>query len=264
MHVEVDCGTKDLHSGVFGGAVEEAMPDLIWLLDQLVNAKGEIMIPGIMDSVAPLDEDEKRLYADLDFCPKDFKSDAGCHSLRAPGSKESTLMNRWRYPALSIHGIEGAFADPGSKTVIPRKVVGKFSVRLVPNQDPVVIEKLINKYLKKKWAERGSGNKMTILPGHLGKPWMAKYNHPNYKAAAKAIEFIYKVKPQYTREGGSIPITLTFQELTGRNVLLLPMGQSDDGAHSQNEKISKRNYISGTKVFASYIHQVSLLSKDQL
>lgn len=71
-------------------------------------------------------------------------------------------MNRWRYPALSIHGIEGAFADPGSKTVIPRKVIGKFSVRLVPNQDPVEIEKLINKYLKEKWAERASGNKMTV------------------------------------------------------------------------------------------------------
>lgn len=71
-------------------------------------------------------------------------------------------MNRWRYPSLSIHGIEGAFADPGSKTVIPRKVIGKFSVRLVPNQDPVEIEKLINKYLNDKWTERGSNNKMTV------------------------------------------------------------------------------------------------------
>jgi len=264
MHVEVECGTKDLHSGVFGGAVQEAMPDLIWLLDQLVDAKGQIMIPGIMDNVAPLDEDEKKLYRDLDFSPDDFKSDAGVRALRFPGNKEKTLMNRWRYPALSIHGIEGAFADPGSKTVIPRKVVGKFSIRLVPNQDPVEIEKLVNKYLNAKWAERGSANKMTILQGHLGKPWMAKYNHPNYQAAAKAIEMVYKEKPQYTREGGSIPITITFQELTGRNVLLLPMGQSDDGAHSQNEKISKRNYICGTKVFAAYLHEVSLLNTKDL
>ncbi len=117
----------------------------------------------------------------------------------------------------------GAFADPGSKTVIPRKVIGKFSIRLVPNQDPVEIEKLVNKYIKAKWVERGSANKMTLLPGHLGKPWMANPMHPNYQAAAKAIEQIYHVKPQYTREGGSIPITLTFQELTGKNVLLLPM-----------------------------------------
>jgi nonspecific dipeptidase len=71
-------------------------------------------------------------------------------------------MHRWRYPSLSLHGIEGAFADPGSKTVIPRKVVGKFSIRLVPNQDPVAIEKLINQYLKNKWAERGSPNKMNV------------------------------------------------------------------------------------------------------
>jgi len=264
IHVEIECGTKDLHSGVFGGAVQEALPDLIWLLDQLLDSKGQILIPGILDSVAPLDEEEKKLYKEVDFCTKAFQSDAGVRSLRCPDDKEATLMNRWRYPALSIHGIEGAFADPGSKTVIPRKVTGKFSIRLVPNQDPVVIEKLVNNYLNKKWAERKSGNKMTILPGHSGKPWMAKYNHPNYQAAAKAIELVYKEKPQYTREGGSIPITLTFQELTGRNVLLLPMGQSDDGAHSQNEKISKRNYLCGTKVFAAYMQEVSKLNKKDL
>jgi len=93
---------------------------------------------------------------------------------------------------------------------------------------------------------------------------MAKYNHPNYQAAAKAIELVYKEKPQYTREGGSIPITLTFQELTGRNVLLLPMGQSDDGAHSQNEKISKRSYLCGTKVFAAYFQELAKLNRKDL
>lgn len=161
------------------------MPDLIWLLNQLVDAKGNIMIPGIMDSVAPLDPEEAKLYKDVDFCANTFQSEAGVRCLRFPGDKvcsivfavkvddmydvnffskmqEATLMNRWRFPSLSIHGIEGAFADPGSKTVIPRKVIGKFSIRLVPNQDPVHIEKLVRKYLNDKWAERGSGNKMTV------------------------------------------------------------------------------------------------------
>jgi len=186
------------------------------------------------------------------------------HALRYPGDKDATLMSRWRYPSLSVHGIEGDFSDPGSKTVIPRKDIGKFSMRLVPNQDPTEIERLIRVYLDKKWKERNSPNKMKVLPGHLGKPWVANPAHPNYQAASKAIQQVYKETPQFTREGGSIPITLTFQELTGRNVLLLPMGQSDDGAHSQNEKISKRNYLLGTKVFAVYLSELAKLNVKDL
>lgn len=83
--------------------------------------------------------------------------------------------------------------------------------------------------------------------GHGGKPWVADFNHPNYVAAQKATASVYGQDPLMTREGGSIPITITFQEVTGKNVMLLPMGQSDDGAHSQNEKISKRNYMLGVR-----------------
>ncbi|CAL8109856.1 unnamed protein product [Orchesella dallaii] len=251
--VEVECGTKDLHSGVFGGAVHEALPDLIWLLNQLVDVKGTILIPGILDDVLKLTDAESKLYDEIDFDLGEFKKDCGIRGLTSPTCKKTTLMSRWRNPALSVHGIEGAFSDPGAKTVIPRKVIGKFSIRLVPNQHPDKIGKIVKEYLEKKWAERGSPNKLIVSMGHGGKPWVADHAHPNYVAAATATEQVYGVKPILTREGGSIPITITFQEVTGKNVMLLPMGQSDDGAHSQNEKISKRNYIEGTKLFVSYL-----------
>lgn len=154
-------------------------------------------------------------------------------------------MHRWRNPSLSIHGIEGAFSGAGAKTVIPAKVIGKFSIRIVPHQTPEKTEKLVVSYLEKKWKERGSSNKMKAYMYHGGNAWLSDPHNANYRAAAKATEYVYNTKPDLTREGGSIPVTLTFEQATGKNVLLLPMGAGDDGAHSQNEKIDMKNFIEG-------------------
>ena len=96
--------------------------------------------------------------------------------------------------------------------------------------------------------------------GHGGKPWVSNINDPNYVAGRKAMKTVFGVEPDLTREGGSIPVTLTFQEATGKNVMLLPIGASDDGAHSQNEKIDKSNYINGAKVLGAYIKELANLS----
>lgn len=154
-------------------------------------------------------------------------------------------MHRWRYPSLSIHGIEGAFSEAGAKTVIPAKVIGKFSIRLVPNQDPDHITECVVNYLNEKWAERGSPNKIKIDMVSSAKPWSGDPNHPHFEAAKQAVKYVYNIEPDMTRSGGSIPVTLTFQETTGKNVILLPIGSSDDGAHAQNEKINISNYIEG-------------------
>ena len=170
-----------------------------------------------------------------------------------------------RYPSLSLHGIEGAFSAPGAKTVIPASVTGKFSIRLVspsiprphcvlpdyvlwqvPDQTPDNINPLVEKYLKAEFAKLRSKNLFELEALHGGKPWVADVNHWNYRAAAKATEVrfladpaclpdgqtqaVYKRTPDLTREGGSIPVTLTFAEALGVNVLLLPMGRGDDGA----------------------------------
>uniref|UniRef100_A0A646QD11 Cytosolic non-specific dipeptidase n=1 Tax=Hemiscolopendra marginata TaxID=943146 RepID=A0A646QD11_9MYRI len=254
--IEVSCSDKDLHSGVFGGSVHEAMPDLIYLLNTLVDNKGKILVPGIMDTVQPLTSEEAALYDSVEFDSEEYQNSIGCQRL-LHDNKAKTLMHRWRYPSLSIHGIQGAFYEDGAKTVIPRKVVGKFSMRLVPNQDPESIEKLVVDYLNKKFKERNSPNKFRAFMFHGGKPWMSDPKHPHYQAGVKAMKKVFGVEPDMTREGGSIPVTLTFQEVTQKNVMLLPIGAADDGAHSQNEKIDIYNYIEGTKVLAAYIHEAS-------
>ncbi|XP_044270181.1 cytosolic non-specific dipeptidase [Tribolium madens] len=257
--IEVQCAAKDLHSGVFGGTVHEAMTDLVYLMGTLVNKDGRIQVEGIYDDVAPLMEGEHDIYKKIDFDVNDYRGDIGCNRLLHNEQKEQILMHRWRYPSLSLHGIEGAFAEPGAKTVIPGKVIGKFSIRIVPNQKPAQVEKCVVAYLEKKWKEYGSPNTMKAYMTDGGNPWTEDPTHPHYTAGLKATKHVYKVEPDFTREGGSIPVTLTFQQATGKNVILLPVGAGDDGAHSQNEKIDLRNYIEGTKLLGAYLYEVGQL-----
>ncbi|GMT35366.1 hypothetical protein PFISCL1PPCAC_26663, partial [Pristionchus fissidentatus] len=250
--VEVQCAKQDLHSGSFGGSVHEAMNDLVWIMGQLSDVKGNILIPGIMDQVAAITAEEKAIYTAMDFDHVDYGNDIGAHGLTRE-TKEEVLMNRWRFPSLSLHGIEGAFSQGGAKTVIPAKVIGKFSIRSVPDMTPEATDAAVLKHLNELWAKRGSPNRFNPVAYHSGKPWVTDFSDPHFQAGARAIKRVFGCEPDYTREGGSIPITLVFQELTGKNVMMLPIGQCDDMAHSQNEKLSRNNYIQGTKVLASYL-----------
>lgn len=256
--VEVECAKKDLHSGVYGGAVHEAMVDCVNVLSKLVDTKGKILIPGINEAVAPMTDDEKEVYKPIEFCLNAYKNDIGCEVLQKE-TKEEVLQQRWRYPSLSVHGIEGAFSGSGCKTVIPRKVIGKFSIRIVPNHTIEDVEKQTCEYVKKVFSELGSPNKCNVKMEHGGNWWVTDINEAQYVAGRNATKRVYGCEPDLTREGGSIPVTLTFQKTTGKSVMLLPMGCGDDGAHSQNEKIDIRNYIEGHKLFAAYLEEMAQL-----
>uniref|UniRef100_A0A1I7YS90 M20_dimer domain-containing protein n=1 Tax=Steinernema glaseri TaxID=37863 RepID=A0A1I7YS90_9BILA len=254
--VEVSGVSQDLHSGVYGGAIFEPMNDLIWLMSQLTTVHGQINIPGLSKLVAPVTEEEMKTYETIDFDHDDFRADVGAPKL-LKSTKHELLMNRWRFPSLSLHGIEGAFSGPGAKTVIPSKVIGKFSIRTVPDMEPKAVDELVLKYLNDLWAQRGSPNAFKPVALQGGRPWVAEHDHPNFEAGKRAIQKVFGVAPDLTREGGSIPVTLTFQELTGQNVMLLPIGSCNDMAHSQNEKIDVSNYINGTKVLAAYLLELA-------
>ncbi|XP_035672400.1 cytosolic non-specific dipeptidase-like isoform X2 [Branchiostoma floridae] len=256
--LEVQCASKDLHSGVFGGSVHEAMTDLIGLMSSLVDTKGNIKVPGINEMVAPVTDEELASYDPIDFDLETYRADLG-HKRLLHDTKAKILMHRWRFPTLSLHGIEGSFDGAGAKTVIPRKVIGKFSLRLVPDMLPDQVEKCVVDYLNKLHKDSGSPNQISVTMGHGGKPWVSDFNHPHYIAGRKATKTVWGMEPDLTRDGCSIPVTLTFADVTGKNVMLLPMGACDDGAHSQNEKFNKKNYIMGTKLLAAYLHEVAQL-----
>ncbi|KAM4688465.1 beta-Ala-His dipeptidase-like [Discoglossus pictus] len=261
--VEVDGGKRDLHSGTHGGIIHEAMTDLIALLAGLVDSSGHILIPGIYDDVAPLTEEERALYKDIDFDLEEHKNGSGVNAF-LQSTKEEVLQHMWRYPSLSIHGIEGAFYGTGSKTVIPSKVIGKFSIRQVPNMNIEVVKIQVTKYLEDMFVKLKSPNKLKVTM-HIGVfPWVANISDPQYEAARNAIIKVFGVKPDMIRDGSTIPIAKTFQSLTKKSVMMLPIGGADDGEHSQNEKISRYNYIQGTKVFAAFFLELSKLHNNLL
>lgn len=119
------------------------------------------------------------------------------------------------------------------------------------------VDSHVFKYVKDEFAKLGSKNTIDVRLIHAGNWWVASPKHWNYTAAGRAVEKVFGVKPDLTREGGSIPVTLTFEKATGKNVLLLPMGSSTDAAHSINEKLDRRNYIEGTKLLGAYLHYVA-------
>ncbi|KAF7316621.1 CNDP dipeptidase [Mycena chlorophos] len=253
--INVTGPARDLHSGTFGRTVHEPMTDLISLMSRLVDSNGTILIPGVDDMVHAADTEERAIYEKLDCSVQEIEASAGA-PIALSDDKVSVLMGRMRQPSLSLHGIEGAFYGPGAKTVIPAKVAGKFSIRLVPPQTPDSVEPLVRKYVEAEFKKLGTKNKLDLELLHSGKPWVADWKHWNYTAAIAATEAIYKQTPDLTREGGSIPVTLSFAEALGVNVLLLPMGRGDDGAHSTNEKLDRSNFLEGTKLLGTYLYEV--------
>ncbi|KAJ1968825.1 Cys-Gly metallodipeptidase [Dimargaris xerosporica] len=215
-----------------------------------------------MDQVADLTEAEKKTYEGLDFSHADLHAALGGAKTELHADPKDTLMHRWRYPALSLHGIEGAFYAPGGKTVIPSHPIGKFSIRTVPNMDPHTVDKLVKEFLEAEFKKLNSKNTLTVICGHHGRPWVSSPDHWNFVAGAKAVERVFKCQPDLTREGGSIPVTLTFQDALKKNVLLLPMGACDDGAHSINEKVDRRNFVEGIKLYGAYFHELAAVKTE--
>jgi len=235
--------------------VHEPMTDMVHLMSRLISPSHEITIPGLSAMVEPLTADELEKAVDMDFDVNRYKNDVGLVGQRRFlfDEKEEILMHRWRFPCLSLHGIEHAFSGEGTKTVIPGKVTGKFSIRIVPNMDPRKVGEVVCAYIHEQFSTLNSPNEITVEAVKSGRWWKGDTTNANHLAAQKAQKDVFGIEPDLTREGGSIPITLTFQNATGKNVVLLPIGACDDGAHSQNEKINRSNYINGIKVMICYM-----------
>lgn len=254
--VTVEGPKADLHSGLFGGIVYEPLTDLTHVLASLVSPQGEIKIKGLADMVAPLEPREDKLYDTLHFSLEELEENVGSKTVIQDNVK-SAMQARWRYPSLSLHGIEGAFSEAGAKTVIPHKVKGKFSIRTVPNIEPRKLDEIVFSHVEEAFAKLGSKNKVSTALVHDGDYWLSDPHGWSYTAAAKATKEVYGVEPDFTREGGSIPITLSFQNRLKTSVVLLPMGRGDDGAHSTNEKLNISNFIEGTKLLTAYLHYLA-------
>lgn len=254
--LSIECAKKDLHSGVFGGPVREGLGDLVKLLAGLTHADGSIAVAGIADTVRPVTAAEASTYAPIDFDVAEYAAEFGAHGLRVT-DKAGVLMARWRFPTLSVHGVEGAFSGAGAKTVIPGRVIGKFSLRIVPDMTPADVERKVRAHVDAAVAALKTPNKVELSMLHGAAAWLGEVDGPNFAAARRAVKAVYGREPDLTREGGSIPPALWLEAATGAPTLLLPIGACDDSAHSTNEKFNVTNYINGVKVLGRYLHELA-------
>ncbi|MHA2089691.1 MAG: M20/M25/M40 family metallo-hydrolase [Candidatus Kariarchaeaceae archaeon] len=246
MGIEITGPNQDVHSG-HGGTLNEPIEDLIYIMANLKDHSGKVLIDGFYNKVTPLTDDETKLYDNIEFDLPEFKTHYGVSKLTSEDPKE-LLMNMWRYPSLSLHGIEGAFSGPGAKTVIPGTVIGKVSMRLVPNQDPNEIADLFSSFVTKEFEKLNSGNRLSLKTIGTGDWWYGDFTNFLFTAGAKAIKEHWNIDPSYNRSGGSIPIVPYMEKLFGAPAMGLGIGQSTDGAHSQNEKIRIKNLVGGKEV----------------
>ncbi len=240
MYVQVDVvGTAiDLHSGSFGGAVQNPINALAQIIAALKGPDGRIRVPGFYDDVQPLTEDERAEIALLPFDEAKYQADLGVSALVGE-SGFTTLERRGARPTLDVNGIWGGFEGAGAKTIIPAHAHAKISCRLVTAQDPDRICEAFTAYVHE-IAPPGVTVTVQSLGG--GHPSLTPIDHPATQAVARAIEATFGQAPLYIREGGSIPVTASFESILGLPVVLMGFVPPDDNAHAPNESMDLRNY----------------------
>jgi acetylornithine deacetylase/succinyl-diaminopimelate desuccinylase-like protein len=251
VYFQIDLrGTKsDLHSGSFGGAVANPNMVLAQILSQMKDRSGKIKIPGFYDDVRELTSEEREQWKLLPFNERRYAKELGAPKLFGE-SGYSTLERVWARPTLEVNGLLGGFTGEGAKTVIPAVAMAKVSMRLVPNQDPDKIAQLFEAYVKK-IAPKTVEVKVTRM--HGGKPWMTEFDNPFVQAAGRAIEKGFGKTPVFNREGGSIPVVATFQEILGLPSVLFGVGLPDENAHAPNEKLDLGNFHGGV-IASAYLY----------
>ena len=220
MEVEVTGPDKDLHSGLFGGAVANPANVLARLVASLVDADGHVAIPGFYDDVRELTPAERRAFNKAPFSLSEYKKSLSIGAVEGEAGF-TTLERTGIRPSLDVNGIWGGYIEEGTKTVIPSKASAKISMRLVPNQDYRKISKLFEKHFR---AIAPKSVKVSVKSLHGGMPYVAPTDMPAYKAAEKAIETAFGRKPLPFYSGGSIPIISGFEAILGIKSLLMGFG----------------------------------------
>jgi acetylornithine deacetylase/succinyl-diaminopimelate desuccinylase-like protein len=228
----------DLHSGSYGGAVENPANALAGIIAALKGPDGRILVPGFYDDVVQLTETERAALAALPFDEGEYQASIGVPAL--VGEAGYTVLERkGARPTLDVNGIWGGFSGDGTKTIIPANAHAKVSCRLVADQDPHAIFERFRAYVDA-ISPPGVTTTVTYLGG--GRPSLTPIDHPATQACARALEATFGQAPVYIREGGSIPVCASFETVLGLPVVLLGFVQPDDHAHSPNERMDLANY----------------------
>lgn len=248
MEVEVTGPNRDLHSGVYGGAVANPINVLCEMIASMKDANGHIAIPGFYDKVEDLADKERAEMARRPFNYREY-----CEALdiaETRGEKGYSVIEQVSIrPTLDVNGIWGGYTGEGAKTVLPSKAFAKISMRLVPNQRSEEIAALFSEHFQ---HIAPPSVKVKVSHHHGGEAAVVSTESPGYQAAARAMEKAFGKKPIPTREGGSIPIVALFRSVLGVDVVLMGFGLDSDAIHSPNEHYGIFNYLMGIETIANF------------
>ncbi|NQU51038.1 MAG: M20/M25/M40 family metallo-hydrolase, partial [Bacteroidetes bacterium] len=255
--VQVAGPNRDLHSGLFGGAVANPINVLCSMIDQMVDDKGKVTIPGFYDDVMDVSAEEHELLGGAPFNEEEYKKAIDVKELA--GEEGYTPMEHTGIrPSFDICGIWGGYTGEGAKTVLPSKAFAKVSTRLVPNQDHHKIADLFKAHFES-IAPKSVTVEVTSLNG--GQGYVCPINIPAYKAAEKAYTYTYGKRPVPVRSGGSIPIISTFEEILGIKSVLMGFGLESDAIHSPNENFPLEQFYNGIKTIPLFYKYFAEMSK---
>ncbi|MDP1726716.1 MAG: dipeptidase [Bacteroidota bacterium] len=250
VEVEVTGPNRDLHSGVYGGAVANPINILSKMIASMHDENNRITIPGFYDKVIELSQDEREELNKAPFNLEDYKKDLGIDEIW--GEKGYNVLERTGIrPTLECNGIWGGYIGEGAKTVLPAKAFAKISMRLVPNQGSKEITELFKNHFE---SIAPAGIKVVVKAHHGGEPVVTPIDSPAYLAAERAMEKTYGKKPIPTRSGGSIPIVALFEKELGLKSVLMGFGLDSDALHSPNEHYGVFNYYKGIETIP-YFHK---------
>jgi len=253
--IELTGPVRDLHSGVYGGAVPNPLTILTELFAKLHDKNYRVNIPGFYDQVSRVSSSERKSLNHLPWSKKDFERAVGASGYC--GEKGFTTVERlWIRPTLEVNGIWGGYQGEGAKTVIPSKAYAKFSTRLVPDQNPQKIAKLVEKHVRKLLPSTVHC-KFEVLS--TGKPWVASYKDPIFQKAQIALEKGFGARAAIIREGGSIPFVTQMYDTFQVPCVLIGFGLPDENAHAPDEHIFLENYFKGIKAIAYFYDGIASL-----
>lgn len=248
MEVQVTGPNRDLHSGVYGGAVANPVNVLCEMIASLHDENGRVTIPEFYDKVASLSDDERKAINKAPFDLDQYKKDLGIAEVK--GEKGFTTLERTGIrPTLDVNGIWGGYTGEGAKTVLPSKAHAKISMRLVPDQVSSEITELFTKHFL---SIAPPYVKVKVTAHHGGEPAVTPTNSPAFKAASKAFEEVWGKAPIPTRDGGSIPIVALFKKELGLDTVLMGFGLDSDAIHSPNEHYGVENFMRGIETIVSF------------
>jgi len=248
LEVEVTGPNRDLHSGLYGGAVANPINILCEMIASMKDSDNHISIPGFYNNVIELTKEEREEIARAPFSLQDYKDALELSDIH--GEKGYTTMERTGIrPTLDVNGIWGGYIGKGAKTVIPSKAFAKISMRLVPNQSDKEITKLFSDYFKKIAPKSVS---VKVTPHHGGEPYISPTDIIAYKAASQAMEKTFGIKPVPVKAGGSIPIVALFEKELNVKSILLGFGLDSDAIHSPNEHYGIFNYLKGIETIPHF------------